>query len=67
MPLSNKKSTELYRLVSDKITDARIKIARLTNNDTKLGQEIDKILFELQLDASQSAVHIFKPKSTPSV
>ena len=63
MILSKKKRTELYEVVSEEITEARIKIWKMRNDKHISIAEIDDILSQLNIDAPQKAIDLFK--STP--
>lgn len=62
MKLSHKKHNELYNAVSDKVMDARIKIARLQGKGGVVDYEaVDTILSRLMDEAGQAAIHVFEP------
>lgn len=61
MALSKKRQTQLYRIISDEIMDARISINKLlVGNDND--EKIDLILYELGMSAPRKAIDLFKPK-----
>lgn len=60
--ISEEKKDALYRVVDSKIMDARIKIMRLLEEHSGAGKKVDEILYHLGIEASQSAINIFKKK-----
>lgn len=58
--ISEKKVNMLYSAVSDRILDARIEIARLTNSKFISSPEIDNVMYRLQTECSQIAIGLFK-------
>lgn len=61
--ISQKKKEQLYLVVNGKTTDARIKIARLLQDHLEVGKKVDEVLYQLGIEAPQSAINIFKTKS----
>lgn len=59
MKISAKKKDELYNIVSEEITQARLQIKKLNISDKFVEDNIDKILFNLQCGASQKAISCF--------
>lgn len=63
MKLSEKKKTQLYGTVSDKVMDARIQIKKLFQmHPSAVARQIDDILSDLGKDAPQAALNLFEPK-----
>lgn len=61
--LSERKKDQLYRSISDDITDARIKIWKMKDQRNISIAEIDFILYELSVKAPKNAIDLFnKPQ-----
>jgi hypothetical protein len=57
--LSKKSEEKLYGSVYHAVMDARIKIERLNIKDLYIKEQIDKIMFSLNVHAPQSAIDCF--------
>lgn len=60
--ISKKKRTALYESIHSDIMDIRIKIARLTNG-TKVGNDIDDLLYKFHIDCPEKAIRIFETET----
>lgn len=62
MKLSHKKHNELYRVVSDKVMELRLKIIKMQDGIGNLPYSaIDFQLAKLMDEAGQAAIHVFEP------
>jgi len=57
--LSNKSRDILWNSVSEEVTQARLKIAKINIEDKEIKNQIDKIMFDLSGAASQKALDCF--------
>ena len=57
MKLSEKRRTEIYAAVSNRIMDLRIALAKLPGlQSTKLGEQVDDLAYRAQCEASDAAL-----------
>lgn len=57
--ISDKSKDALYEAVYEEVIQARLKIEKLNINDKFIKEQIDKIMFELNLSAPQKALDCF--------
>lgn len=57
--LSNKSKNTLWNSVSEEVTQARLKIAKIHIEDKEIKNQIDKIMFDLSGAAPQKALDCF--------